>query len=130
MMLPGRGMLRRVLAALSISFMRNGKQIACLGFLLTRTLQKEGKKRAMTPSISKLMSRTATASAIAALLASTLQLPSAHAQSQSFGDRLYHDKADCQFCHGVNGDGHGDPRSPGKAPDLHKTRLEIGRAHV
>ena len=28
----------------------------------------------------------------------------------SFGDRLYHDKADCQFCHGVNGDGHGDPR--------------------
>jgi mono/diheme cytochrome c family protein len=42
----------------------------------------------------------------------------------SFGDRLYHDKADCQFCHGVNGDGHGDPRSPGKAPDLHKTRLD------
>jgi mono/diheme cytochrome c family protein len=42
----------------------------------------------------------------------------------SFGDRLYHDKADCQFCHGVNGDGHGDPRSPGKAPDLHQTRLD------
>lgn len=49
---------------------------------------------------------------------------SVHAQDVSFGDRLYHEKADCQFCHGVNGDGRGDPRSPGKAPDLHKTRLD------
>src|SRR5258708_24784354 len=46
------------------------------------------------------------------------------AQDTSFGQRLYHEKADCQFCHGVNGDGRGDPRSPGKAPDLHKTRLD------
>jgi mono/diheme cytochrome c family protein len=42
----------------------------------------------------------------------------------SFGQHLFQEKADCQFCHGVNGDGHGDPRSPGKAPDLHKTRLD------
>ena len=48
----------------------------------------------------------------------------AGAQDTSFGQRLYRDKADCQFCHGVNGDGRGDPRSPGKAPDLHKTRLD------
>ena len=48
----------------------------------------------------------------------------AGAQEASFGQRLYQEKADCQFCHGVNGDGHGDPRSPGKAPDLHKTRLD------
>src|SRR5215471_16004618 len=48
----------------------------------------------------------------------------ARGQDTSFGQRLFHDKADCQFCHGVNGDGHGDPRSPGKAPDLHKTRLD------
>ena len=48
----------------------------------------------------------------------------AAAQDTSFGQRLYRDKADCQFCHGVNGDGHGDPRSPGKAPDLHQTRLD------
>jgi mono/diheme cytochrome c family protein len=48
----------------------------------------------------------------------------AGAQDMSFGQRLFQDKADCQFCHGVNGDGLGDPRSPGKAPDLHKTRLE------
>jgi mono/diheme cytochrome c family protein len=48
----------------------------------------------------------------------------ASAQEKSFGQRLYQDKADCQFCHGVNGDGRGDPRSPGKAPDLHQTRLD------
>ena len=47
-----------------------------------------------------------------------------HAQDRSFGDRLYHEKADCQFCHGVDGDGRGDPRSPGKAPDLHTTKLD------
>jgi mono/diheme cytochrome c family protein len=47
----------------------------------------------------------------------------ARAQDASFGQRLYHDKADCQFCHGVNGDGRGDPRSPGKAADLRKTFL-------
>ena len=46
------------------------------------------------------------------------------AQDPSYGQRLFQEKADCQFCHGVNGDGHGDPRSPGKASDLHKTRLD------
>jgi hypothetical protein len=48
----------------------------------------------------------------------------AHAQASAFGDRLFHEKADCQFCHGVNGDGHGDPRSPGKGSDLHATKLD------
>lgn len=52
-----------------------------------------------------------------------LCLTAARGQDTSFGQRLFHDKADCQFCHGVNGDGHGDPRSPGKASDLHKTSL-------
>ena len=46
------------------------------------------------------------------------------AQDRSFGDRLYHEKADCQFCHGIDGDGRGDPRSPGKAPDLRATKLD------
>ena len=46
-----------------------------------------------------------------------------HAQDVSFGQRLFQDKADCQYCHGVNGDGRGDPRSPGQAADLHKTIL-------
>jgi mono/diheme cytochrome c family protein len=52
-----------------------------------------------------------------------LCISAAQGQDTSFGQRLFHDKADCQFCHGVNGDGHGDPRSPGKASDLHKTSL-------
>ena len=45
------------------------------------------------------------------------------AQDMSFGERLFRDKADCQSCHGVNGDGRGDPRSPGRAANLHETRL-------
>jgi hypothetical protein len=47
----------------------------------------------------------------------------ASAQDTSFGQRLYRDKADCQFCHGIDGDGRGDPRSPGQAANLHKTIL-------
>jgi hypothetical protein len=47
----------------------------------------------------------------------------ASAQDTSFGQRLYQDKADCQFCHGIDGDGRGDPRSPGQAANLHKTIL-------
>ncbi len=47
----------------------------------------------------------------------------ASAQDVSFGQRLFQEKADCQFCHGPEGDGRGDPRSPGKAPNLHKTML-------
>lgn len=47
----------------------------------------------------------------------------AQAQDVSFGQRLFQEKADCQFCHGPDGDGRGDPRSPGKASNLHKTML-------
>jgi mono/diheme cytochrome c family protein len=50
------------------------------------------------------------------------------AQDVSFGERLYQEKADCQFCHGPDGDGRGDPRAPGKAPNLHKTILH--REHL
>jgi mono/diheme cytochrome c family protein len=46
------------------------------------------------------------------------------AQDVSFGRRLVRDKADCQSCHGINGDGRGDPRSPGKAANLHETHLD------
>jgi len=56
-----------------------------------------------------------------------LPMGAAHAQDVSFGNRLFHEKADCQFCHGVNGDGRGDPRSPGKASDLHRTTLDRGQ---
>ena len=54
----------------------------------------------------------------------TLSLPGmALSQDTSFGQRLFQDKADCQFCHGINGDGRGDPRSPGRAANLHEIRL-------
>jgi mono/diheme cytochrome c family protein len=48
----------------------------------------------------------------------------AHGQDVSFGARLFHEKADCQFCHGPNGDGRGDARSPGRAANLHETHLD------
>jgi mono/diheme cytochrome c family protein len=58
-----------------------------------------------------------------ALVAFAMSIDPTCAQSPSFAQRIYQDKADCQFCHGPDGDGRGDPRSPGKAPDLHKTAL-------
>ena len=58
------------------------------------------------------------------LAAVALTIGMGRAQDRPFGDRLYHEKADCQFCHGIDGDGRGDPRSPGKAPDLHATKLD------
>jgi mono/diheme cytochrome c family protein len=61
---------------------------------------------------------------ILAVLALAPTTEMVRAQDRSFGDRLYHEKADCQFCHGIDGDGRGDPRSPGKAPDLRGTKLD------
>ena len=60
---------------------------------------------------------------VAALPAAALLFSFASAQDVSFGDRLFHEKADCQFCHGPDGDGRGDPRSPGRAANLHETSL-------
>jgi mono/diheme cytochrome c family protein len=58
-----------------------------------------------------------------AIASLAMTVSAASAQDVSFGQRLFQEKADCQFCHGPEGDGHGDPRSPGKASDLHKTML-------
>jgi mono/diheme cytochrome c family protein len=52
-----------------------------------------------------------------------LGLSATRAQDVSFGERLFRDKADCQFCHGINGDGRGDARSPGRAANLRDTHL-------
>ena len=52
-----------------------------------------------------------------------LSVAPAWTQDTSFGQRLFQDKADCQFCHGIDGDGRGDPRSPGRAANLHETHL-------
>jgi hypothetical protein len=47
----------------------------------------------------------------ASILAVALHLSPALAQDVSFGSRLFHEKADCPFCHGPDGDGRGDPHS-------------------
>ena len=48
----------------------------------------------------------------------------AMAQDVSFGQRIFQDKGDCKFCHGANGDGRGDPRSPGAGANFHQTILK------
>jgi cytochrome c553 len=60
---------------------------------------------------------------IVAMAVTIIGFGAARAQDVSFGQRLFRDKADCQFCHGINGDGRGDPRSPGRAANLQETRL-------
>jgi len=60
---------------------------------------------------------------IAAVTITTAAVGVLHAQNVSFGQRLFQDKGDCKFCHGENGDGRGDPRSPGAASNLHNTKL-------
>jgi mono/diheme cytochrome c family protein len=65
-----------------------------------------------------------------AVVAAAALLSSPHpafSQNTSFGQRLFQDKADCQFCHGIDGDGRGDPRSPGRAANLHETQLDRDR---
>jgi hypothetical protein len=47
----------------------------------------------------------------------------AAAQDVSFGERIFQDKANYQFCRGPEGDGRGDPRLPGNAANLHQTKL-------
>jgi mono/diheme cytochrome c family protein len=77
----------------------------------------------MVSGISDLAKRAAMTCAVASTIAAMLPFDRVFAQDVSFGQRLYQDKADCQFCHGPAGDGRGDPRSPGKAPNLHETKL-------
>ena len=61
--------------------------------------------------------------AMAATLLFMVSPDMAFAQDTSFGQRLFRDKADCQFCHGIDGDGRGAPQSPGRAANLHTTIL-------
>jgi cbb3-type cytochrome c oxidase subunit III len=59
----------------------------------------------------------------AAMMAGMFTIGGACAQDYSFGKRIFEEKGDCQFCHGINGDGRGDPRSPGRAANFHETTL-------
>jgi len=59
---------------------------------------------------------------VAATAILLLSPDSAFAQDTSFGQRLFQDKADCQFCHGINGDGARSALA-GRAANLHETNL-------
>jgi mono/diheme cytochrome c family protein len=79
--------------------------------------------RASRPRGSRVKTSMLTIVATVVALSFAALSSATRAQDVSFGDRLYHEKADCQFCHGPDGDGRGDPRSPGQAANLHKTIL-------
>src|SRR5689334_13020934 len=51
-------------------------------------------------------------------------VPSARAEDDvARGQKIWHDKAECNFCHGWAGDGLGGFHHPGKAPSLRETQL-------
>jgi mono/diheme cytochrome c family protein len=45
------------------------------------------------------------------------------ADNSAYGRRLYHDKAQCSFCHGWAADGSGEPQSNGGAANLRQSFL-------
>jgi mono/diheme cytochrome c family protein len=47
----------------------------------------------------------------------------ARADDVALGRRVYHDKAQCAYCHGWAGDGAGDPQSSGAAANLRESPL-------
>jgi mono/diheme cytochrome c family protein len=66
---------------------------------------------------------TALLLAVAALVA-TITVPAAQpSDTSAFGRRLYHDKAQCSFCHGWAADGAGEPQSNGGASNLRQSFL-------
>jgi len=62
--------------------------------------------------------------AIAAVLAAFLSAaPPALAEDSARGQKIWHDKAGCDFCHGWAGDGLGGFHHPGHPPSLRDTQL-------
>jgi hypothetical protein len=56
--------------------------------------------------------------------AATVTSPFAQPNDNSaFGRRLYHDKAQCSYCHGWAADGAGEPQSNGGAANLRQSHL-------
>jgi mono/diheme cytochrome c family protein len=49
--------------------------------------------------------------------------PAASADDVARGQKIWHDKAECNFCHGWAGDGVGGFHHPGKPPSLRDTEL-------
>jgi mono/diheme cytochrome c family protein len=61
--------------------------------------------------------------AAAALAATMTALAAQPADPAAYGRRLYHDKAQCSFCHGWAADGAGEPQSNGGAANLRQSFL-------
>ena len=61
--------------------------------------------------------------ATAALVATIATLAAQPSDTSAFGRRLYHDKAQCSFCHGWAADGAGEPQSNGGAANLRQSFL-------
>jgi mono/diheme cytochrome c family protein len=61
--------------------------------------------------------------AAAALIATITALSAQPSDPTSYGRRLYHDKAQCSYCHGWAGDGAGEGQSNGGAANLRQSRL-------
>ena len=61
--------------------------------------------------------------AAAALAATIAALAAQPADPTAYGRRLYHDKAQCSYCHGWAADGAGEPQSNGGAANLRQSVL-------
>lgn len=73
-----------------------------------------------------IMSRTGVGAplvAAVALAAACIAAPIARADEVARGQRIWHDKAECNFCHGWAGDGMGGFHHPGRPPSLRITQL-------
>ena len=61
--------------------------------------------------------------AAAALIATITALSAQPSDPTSYGRRLYHDKAQCSYCHGWAADGAGEPQSNGGAANIRQSFL-------
>jgi mono/diheme cytochrome c family protein len=61
--------------------------------------------------------------ALIAIIATVTAAMAQPADNSAFGRRLYHDKAQCSYCHGWAADGAGEPQSNGGASNLRQSFL-------
>jgi mono/diheme cytochrome c family protein len=61
--------------------------------------------------------------ALVMIVPSITPLTAQPADNSAYGRRLYHDKAQCSFCHGWAADGSGEPQSNGGAANLRQSSL-------
>lgn len=74
-------------------------------------------------NVRRAAGRAALVAAVALAVASGIAAPAARADEVARGQRIWHDKAECNFCHGWAGDGVGGFHHPGHPPSLRDTAL-------